>query len=125
MAMLNISTDINKLIEEPATDPDFPGAPLNWTRESAVKVAQAQGLKLTEEHWEVIRALQDYYAHHDDEAVINLRDLSDALDEHFHLHGGLKYLYFLFPRGPINQGCQLAGLKAPFMAKDRGFGSVA
>jgi TusE/DsrC/DsvC family sulfur relay protein len=123
--MLNISTDINKLIQEPATDPDFPYAPLEWTRENAIKVAQAEGLQLTEAHWEAIRALQNYYAHHDDETVINLRDLNDALHEHFHLQGGLKYLYFLFPRGPINQGCRLAGLKAPFMASDRGFGSVA
>jgi len=76
-------------------------------------------------HWDVIRALQNYYAHHDDEAVISLRELHDALDEHFHLQGGLKYLYTLFPGGPIAQSCRLAGLKAPFMASDSSFGSVA
>jgi hypothetical protein len=60
-----------------------------------------------------------------DYTVINLRDLHDALDECFYLKGGLKYLYTLFPGGPIAQSCRLAGLKAPFMATDRGFGSVA
>lgn len=124
--MLHTSTDINQLIREPATtDPEFPYAPLDWTREYATKTAQAENLQLMEEHWEAIRALQNYYAHHDDETVINLRDLHDALDEHFHLQGGLKYLYALFPGGPITQGCRLAGLKAPFMASDRSFGSVA
>jgi tRNA 2-thiouridine synthesizing protein E len=124
--MLHTSTDINKLIREPAaTDPDFPYAPLDWTREYAMKTAQAENLQLMDEHWEAIRALQNYYAHHDDETVINLRDLHDALDECFHLQGGLKHLYALFPGGPITQGCRLAGLKAPFMASDRSFGSVA
>ena len=90
--MLHASTDINKLVGDPATHPDFPYAPLDWTREDAMKIAQAEGLQLTETHWEAIRALQNYYAHHDDESVINLRDLHDALDEHFHLQGGLNFL---------------------------------
>lgn len=123
--MLHVSTDIHKLIEEPATDPDFPHAPLDWTREDAKRIAQEENLGLTEDHWEVIRALQSYYAHHADETVINLRDLHDALDECFHEKGGLKYLYTIFPGGPIAQSCRLAGLKAPFMATDRSFGSVA
>jgi tRNA 2-thiouridine synthesizing protein E len=123
--MLHVSTDINKLINEPATNPDFPYAPFGWTREDAMKTARAENLELTETHWEVVRALQNYYAHHEDETVISLRDLHDALDEHFHLQGGLKYLYTLFPGGPIAQSCRLAGLKAPFMASDSSFGSVA
>jgi TusE/DsrC/DsvC family sulfur relay protein len=123
--MLHVTADINKLIRDPATHPDFPNAPLDWTREDAMKTAREEGLQLTEAHWEVVRALQNYYAHHADETVISLRGLHDALDEHFHLQGGLKYLYTLFPGGPIAQSCRLAGLKAPFMASDSSFGSVA
>lgn len=123
--MLHDSSDINRLIQEPVSDPDFPHAPLDWTREETLKVAQEEGLELTEDHWEAIRDLQNYYAHHADDTVINMRDLHDALDEHFHQKGGLKYLYTLFPGGPIAQSCRLAGLKAPFMATDRSFGSVA
>lgn len=123
--MEHVSTDINKLIQEPATDPEFPHAPLNWTRDDAAEIARQEGLELAEDHWETIRALQNYYAHHEDAAVINLRELHDALDEHFHPKGGIKYLYTLFPGGPIAQSCRLAGLKAPFMATDHSFGSVA
>lgn len=123
--MLHVSTDINQLINEPATDPDFPHAPFGWTRKEATQAAREEGLKLAEDHWETIRALQNYYAHHEDETVINLRSLHDALDEHFHAKGGLKYLYTLFPGGPIAQSCRLAGLKAPFIASDASFGSVA
>ncbi|WP_324778985.1 TusE/DsrC/DsvC family sulfur relay protein [Thiobacillus sedimenti] len=123
--MLHVSTDINQLIREPVVDPDFPHAPLDWARADAERIAREEGLKLTNEHWNVIRALQQYYVHHADDTVINLRDLHDALDERFHQEGGLKYLYTLFPGGPIAQSCRLAGLKAPFIASDRSFGSVA
>lgn len=123
--MLHVSNDINRLIREPASDPDFPDAPLDWTQEDALQAAQQEGLALTPDHWETVRALQHYYAHHADDAVINLRELHDALDEHFHAKGGLRYLYTLFPGGPIAQSCRLAGLKAPAIASDRSFGSVA
>lgn len=119
------SIDINKLIQEAAPDPDFPHAPPQWTRDGAREIARAGGLELSDDHWETLRALQNYYAQHEDDTVINLRELHDALDEHFHEKGGLKYLYTLFPGGPIAQGCGLAGLKAPFMASDASFGSVA
>ena len=123
--MLHVSTDINQLIREPASDPDFPDAPPDWTREDATRIASEEGLKLTEDHWGVVRALQHYYAQHADDTIINLRDLHDALDERFHQQGGLKYLYTLFPGGPIAQSCRIAGLKAPYIASDPSFGSVA
>ena len=123
--MLHTSSDINKLIHESPTDPDFSCAPLGWTREDAMKIAREERLELAAEHWEAIRAVQSYYADHEDETIINLRALHDALDEHFHQQGGLKFLYTLFPGGPIAQICRLAGLKAPFIAADLGFGSVA
>lgn len=123
--MLHDSVDINHLIQEPKANPDFPDAPRGWTRDDAMKVAGDEGLQLTEEHWKVVRALQHYYAQHEDDTIINLRDLHDALDERFHPEGGLKYLYTLFPGGPIAQSCRIAGLKAPYIATDPHFGSVA
>ena len=123
--MLHTATDINQLIRQPDSDPDFPQAPMDWTRQDALDVARKEGLALTDNHWETIRALQAYYAGHENEATINLRNLHDALDEHFHQQGGLKFLYTLFPGGPIAQSCRLAGLRAPFIASDRSFGTVA
>lgn len=123
--MQHVSTDINQLIQAPASDPDFPYAPLDWARDEAMQIAREENLELAEDHWETIRALQSFYVQHEDSTVISLRELHDALDEHFHPKGGLKYLYTLFPGGPIAQSCRLAGLKAPFMASDPSFGSVA
>jgi TusE/DsrC/DsvC family sulfur relay protein len=104
--------------------PGFPYAPADWTREAAVKMARREGLEPANDHWETVRALQEYYARHQDGAL-NLRELHDALEEHFHTKGGRKYLYELFPGGPVAQGCRIAGLKAPAGATDKGFGSVA
>jgi TusE/DsrC/DsvC family sulfur relay protein len=105
-------------------DPKFPHAPIDWTDKIAVKTAQQEGLKLTEEHWRVVRALQEFFAKHEQSAAINVRELHDALDEKFHSNGGMKFLYNLFPGGPVAQGCRVAGLKAPAGAVDKGFGSV-
>lgn len=105
------------------SDPRFPHAPAGWTREIALRVARAEGLDLGDSHWKAVRALQEYYVRHQD-ASINLRELHDALDEHFHTKGGRKFLYELFPGGPVAQGCRIAGLKAPAGATDKGFGSV-
>lgn len=104
--------------------PGFPYAPADWNPSVAVRTAQAEHLPLGDEHWQVIRSLQDYYARHAEEGSVQVRDLHDALDERFHAQGGLKHLYVLFPGGPIAQGCRLAGLAAPTGAVDRSFGSV-
>ena len=101
----------------------FPHAPAEWTLQAARKVAWAENIVLTEEHWEVVRALQSYAAHQESHTV-NLRELRDALEEHFHALGGMKYLYRLFPGGPITLGLRMAGLQVPAIATDRGFGSV-
>jgi TusE/DsrC/DsvC family sulfur relay protein len=122
---MHVSSDINKLTRDRSVDPEFPHAPEDWTRQHALDVAREEGLKMTDEHWEAVRALQSYFARHEDTAKINPHELHDALDEHFHPQGGLKHLYMIFPGGPIAQGCRLAGLKAPFMATDHSFGSVS
>jgi TusE/DsrC/DsvC family sulfur relay protein len=105
-------------------DAGFPNAPDDWTPAAALDAARQEGVELGEGHWDVLRALQEYYARHAETAV-NLRELHDALDEKFHRQGGIRHLYLLFPAGPVAQGCRIAGLKAPAGAVDRGFGSVA
>ena len=102
----------------------FPHAPVDWTRDAALEMARAEGLELGEEHFEVLGALQGYFARHEQGAGINVRELHDALEEKFHKKGGIRYLYQLFPGGPVAQGCRLAGLEAPAGAADKGFGSV-
>jgi len=109
---------------EPAREDGFPFAPAGWSRAEAEAMARIEGLQLTEMHWEVLCALQEYHARHEDLGYIQPREWLDALEERFHPEGGVKFLYQLFPRGPLAQGCRLAGLEPPPGARDHGFGSV-
>lgn len=121
-----LSFDVKSIQRDLRRDAEFPHAPLDWSRGKAEQVAAEEELKLTDEHWQVVRALQEFFWRHEEaSASINLRELHDALDEAFHAEGGIRQLYLLFPGGPIAQGCRVAGLKAPFTATDLSFGSVA
>ncbi|MXZ80941.1 MAG: TusE/DsrC/DsvC family sulfur relay protein [Gammaproteobacteria bacterium] len=103
-------------------DPDmFPHAPQGWDVDEALTRAGSLGIELTDDHWEVVAALQEYCSKHE---VVNRRELVDALNEKFHIKGGTRFLYYLFPGGPVAQGCTVAGLEVPFGSVDRSFGSV-
>ena len=101
---------------------EFPNAPEGWSQDEATSKATAEGLAVAQEHWEAVRALQEFYTRHDSPSI-NSRELHDALEERFHNRGGMKHLFELFPGGPVTQGCRLAGLEPPGGA-DKGFGSV-
>ena len=87
-------------------------------------LAASDLLVLTEDHWTLIAALQEYFMRNAPEKI-RLRELHDALKEKFHSSGGGQYLYHLFPLGPVAQGCPIAGLSAPAGSVDRSYGSVS
>ena len=120
MSLIDEITDNNS----PNRDPGFPHAPVDWTFAAAVETARQEGLEPGADHWDAVRALQEYFSRHED-IPVNLRELHDALDEKFHRKGGIRQLYLLFPGGPVAQGCRIAGLKVPAGAVDKGFGSVS
>ena len=121
--MNNATQDFVRPGYETQPIPGFPHAPFDWSRENAEEVAKTDGLTLTEAHWQVICALQEFYARNEEPAM-HARELHDALDEHFHAEGGIKYLYQLFPKGPLAQGCLLAGVEPPAGTQDQGMGSA-
>ncbi len=102
-------------------DPTFPHAPEQWSPAEGHHTARRLGRRMTEDHWELVRALQAYFASHSE---IQIRKLYDALEERFHHSGGMRYLYTLFPGGPLAEGCQIAGLPPPPGSVNRSFGSV-
>jgi tRNA 2-thiouridine synthesizing protein E len=110
-------------VTEPNSNGEFPHAPSGWSQQSAAELAADEGIALSADHWDAVRALQEFFARHED-PTINARELHDALEERFHARGGMKYLYQLFPGGPVAQGCRLAGLEPPAGSADPGFGSV-
>ncbi|HQU14661.1 MAG: sulfite reductase [Chromatiales bacterium 21-64-14] len=107
-----------------STDPEFPYAPIDWTRGAAERRAQDEGLALGSDHWDLVRALHEFFARHADRGHVRFREIHDALEERFHARGGVRFLYGLFPGGPVAQGCRIAGYEPPAGTIDRGFGSV-
>lgn len=104
------------------TRESFPNAPKNWDIKLAKKTAKEDGLNLNDDHWDLIRALQEYYQKVE---FPKLRQIKDALEEKFHSRGGMRYLYQITPNGPVAEGCRLAGLNVPAGAIDKSFGSSA
>lgn len=118
--------DINKLIATETMSAFEAEAFLNdmenWTEAKARELARADGLELTDQHMQVIDWLRELYA--DCGVPAHGRALTRALEDAFIIQGGKKYLYRLFPNGPVAQGCRYACLPPPPYTVDRSFGSV-
>ena len=79
--------------------------------EEAVRViAAAEGIALSDAHWEVIHYMREQYREHGH--TPNFRNMLKGFDE---IHEGVdsKYLYDLFPLGPAKQAVKVAGLPQP------------
>jgi tRNA 2-thiouridine synthesizing protein E len=82
----------------------------DWSETFARALAQREGLTLTDEHWELIRFLRQYYAEHGVQAQVRvmIRHFSQAWGPQ---RGSNHHLHDLFPRGgPQKQGNRMAGL---------------
>jgi tRNA 2-thiouridine synthesizing protein E len=93
-----------------------------WDKEKASHAANQEGIEMDEKHWEVIAFLRNYYLDHG--RANSGRELAEALDEAFAEQGGNRYLYGLFPEGPVAQGSRIAGTPIPPYTEDKSFGSA-
>ncbi|MEW5967088.1 MAG: TusE/DsrC/DsvC family sulfur relay protein [Pseudomonadota bacterium] len=117
--------DINKLVTQEHAEPNARGHLMEldpWTEASAVDMARKDGLDLTDDHLAIIRYLRDCYADHG--GTVNARMLMRSLEEEFAGLGGHKFLYNLFPLGPIAQASRYAGLPMPPGTLDPSFGTT-
>jgi tRNA 2-thiouridine synthesizing protein E len=94
-----------------------------WSHDIARKLAAEAGIELTAAHFEVLDYLRDY--------VINQGGSEEdahkillALEHHFADKGGNRWLYSLFPGGPVTQGMKIAGLPEAAHAVDPSFGTA-
>ncbi len=118
--------DINKAIANANLDRQDPNGNMlgldHWSPLTARRVAAEERLTLEEEHWQVIYCLRERYRASGEHWTARM--LTRALEEDFADLGGRRYLYQLFPRGPIVQGCRIAGLPLPEGTLSASFGSV-
>lgn len=82
----------------------------DWSEGFVRAEAEYEGLELTDEIWEVIRFLRDFYEKHQVQA--NVREIIKHFRNTWNPErGNNNYLHTIFPRGgPQKQGNRLAGL---------------
>ncbi len=82
----------------------------DWTDAFVIAQAEREQLELTEEHWQVVYFLRDYYEKHGVQCEVR------KMVKYFKIEwnadrGASTYLHRIFPRGgPQKQGNRLAGL---------------
>ena len=117
--------DINKWVNQEHAEPTLRGHLIEldpWSEDMAIEMARRDGLELTDDPLVIVRHLRDCYA--DRGGTVNARMLMKSLEEEFAGLGGHKFLYNLFPHGPIAQTPRYAGLPMPPGTKDPSFGST-
>lgn len=83
----------------------------NWDESVAKEFADAEGIELTDAHFEVLHYLRR--CHDRFGQIYQAHTLAQALEIRFATRGGKKFLSTLFPEGPVTQGCGIAGIPAP------------
>ena len=86
--------------------------PADWNRDLADTLASAEGIELTDAHWEVIDTLRQFYQDHDMPPAnrIFVRTVRHHLGEE---KGNSIYLMQLFGGSPAKIAAKIAGLPKP------------
>ena len=83
-----------------------------WNEELAGEIAKAENIEMSENHWEVVNFLREYYNEY--QIAPAVRVLTKAIGKKLGPEkGSNSYLYELFPYGPAKQACKIAGLPKP------------
>ncbi len=81
----------------------------DWNEDVARAMAAAEGIELTERHWDVINYLrEEYYDNHENQP--NTRTIIKAMSAKWGEKIKQSDLYELFPLDPSKQGGKVAGL---------------
>ena len=94
----------------------------DWSEDLAHSLAMEENIRLTDEHLNILNYLRKYYDQHGQ--GYNARTLLNVMEFEFGKWHGKKHLYELFPKGPVSQGCKLAGIPLPPNCNDPSFGSA-
>jgi len=93
-----------------ATESGFLVNPDDWEKDVAEAIAAAEGLTLTQDHWDVIEYLRDAYVNHNGEQPNNRAILKTMQEKWAGRKVDNKTLFDLFPGNPSKQAGKIAGL---------------
>ena len=86
--------------------------PHRWNAHVAQHMAQQEGIRLTEAHWEVLNFLREFYFTYGISPMVKIlmKYMAEDLGPQ---RAHRDALYRLFPKGPARQGSRIAGLPEP------------
>lgn len=84
----------------------------DWNTEVAIKLAEAEGIELSEAHWEIIQLLREFYQRF--ELSPAMRPLAKFITQKLGKEKASSlYLLSLFPGSPAKIASKVAGLPKP------------
>jgi tRNA 2-thiouridine synthesizing protein E len=84
--------------------------PQRWNEDIARQFAAQENISLTEDHWDAIRFMRDYYAEH--QIAPDVRHVIKHLAKRLGPESR-NAIFELFPYGYVKQACRIAGMKRP------------
>ena len=83
-----------------------------WNQSIALLIAEKENIELTEDHWQVINYVRQFYQEYNTSPSIRplVKYLSLVLPKD---KSNSLYLQILFPEGPAKQATKIAGLPKP------------
>ena len=83
-----------------------------WNERLAAFMAEREGIKLGDEHWEVLNFLRQFYFEYGITPMVRIL-MQHMAEELGPERASKAHLYQLFPKGPSRQGSRIAGLPEP------------
>jgi len=106
---MNQATDLAALMPERDAE-GYLVEPGDWNEELAKILAQEENIQLTDDHWDTIRFMRDYFEEH--QVIADARFVIKHLAERMG-KDAQKKLFDLYPYGYVKQACKIAGMKRP------------
>ncbi len=84
----------------------------DWSEELALVIADAEGIEMTDAHWEIVNFLRDYYKQF--HVSLALKTLVSEIGKKYGPgKGNTRYLYKLFCDKPTRLANKIGGLPRP------------
>jgi len=106
---MNQATDLAALMPERDAE-GYLVEPGDWNEELAQVLAQEENIQLTDDHWDTIRFMRDYFEEHQviPDARFVIKHLAERMGR-----DAQKKLFELYPYGYVKQACKIAGMRRP------------
>ncbi len=84
----------------------------DWSEALAQAIADAEGIEMTDAHWEIVNFIRDYYKH--SHTLLAIKPMVNEIAKKYGPgKGSTRYLYGLFADKPTRLANKIAGLPRP------------